>query len=81
MVTPLQVSSTVHLHCSVHEISVICRAPNCNNLYKKLKSLFSMDTLALIPTLTGSHLLNIAPSVDSPIGVDQQRISFKITVT
>ena len=40
MVTPLQVSSTVHLHCSVHEITVICRnAPNCYNLYKKAYSL------------------------------------------
>ena len=31
------------------------------------KSLFSNETLELIPTQTGSHLLNIAPSVESTI--------------
>ena len=33
------------------------------------KSLFSNDTLELNTTLTGSHLLTIAPSFDSPIVV------------
>ena len=34
------------------------------------KSQFSNDTVELIPTLTGSHLFNMAPSVKSPIAAN-----------
>ena len=65
MVAQLQVGSTyIVLYMKLLYFSVMRQIVTICT-----KSLFSIDTLELIPTLTGSHLLNIAPCIGFAIGM------------